>query len=218
MSYDHLIEDSFKSLVLARIVAHLMGDGCVTKRYFAYTNQDSFLLSNFEKDIISLFGKIHITKSKTNSNTFIYMIQNREILNFLNQLFPNYRSHFIEIPKFVKPSPPLQKEFLKAFFDDEGSVGLRVFRKTGEIKRNLTLSSNSFNFIKQVKKILKINFGILSNKILTCKKKIENKQYTNYILSITGKENFVKFRDKIGFSSPNKNHKLNSLISSYIRK
>ena len=44
------------------------------------------------------------------------------------------------------------------------------------------------------------------------------KKFTNYVLSITGKENFLGFRNEIGFSHPNKINRLNDLINSYIRK
>ena len=48
---------------------------------------------------------------------------------------------------------PQKKEFLKAIYDDGGCVALRTFKKTNEIKRNLTLSSNSLIFIKEIKNI-----------------------------------------------------------------
>ena len=131
---------------------------------------------------------------------------------------PDYKSHSLQIPEFIKQNKFLHKEFLRAFFDDEGCVALRTFKKTGELKRNLTISSNSLRLIKQIKEIMKNNFNINSNKILKYIKKKEDKIYTNYVLSITGKENFISFRNKIGFSSVQKNNRLNQMISSYIRK
>jgi len=44
------------------------------------------------------------------------------------------------------------------------------------------------------------------------------KEFVTWKLSITGKENFIKFEDKINFSSPNKKERLNIMINSYIRK
>jgi len=97
-------------------------------------------------------------------------------------------------------------------------VGLRIFRKTNEIKRNLTLSSNSLNLIKQIKKILETEFGVISNKIIKYTKEKDGKLFTNYVLSITGKENFIKFREHIGFTHPDKIIRLSLMINSYKRK
>jgi hypothetical protein len=113
---------------------------------------------------------------------------------------------------------PLKKEFLVAFYDDEGCVSLRIFKKTSEIKRNLTLSTNSKVLIEEIKKILEKDFQIKSNKIYKYVKKGKNKDFINYVLSITGKENFEKFREEIGFSHPRKITRLNEMIDSYIRK
>ncbi len=38
MKYEEILIDLNKSKILAKIVAHLMGDGCVTNKYFAYYN------------------------------------------------------------------------------------------------------------------------------------------------------------------------------------
>ena len=142
MDYGDILKDKERLKILARVVAHLMGDGCVTERYFAYYNQDKTLLNVFEKDVSDLFGKIHFTRGKTNSGTSLLMVQNKPIRLFLKSLTKNYKSHYLEIPDFIKGKES-QKEFLRAFYDDEGCVALRVFKKTGEIKRNITLSSNS---------------------------------------------------------------------------
>ena len=218
MQWDSLLEDKKTLNILSRVVTHLMGDGCVTNRYFAYCNQDKTLLNNFERDVKILFGEIHITRAKTNSNTYILMIQNKSILSFLRSLLEDYRSSYLELPFFIKENKDIQKEFLKEFFDDEGCVAFRVFRKTGELKRNLTLSSNSIKLLNEIKRILYIHFGIESNKILKYVKTNREKIYTNYILSITGKENFIKFMEKIAFSTVAKNSKLKIMINSYIRK
>ncbi len=145
------------------------------------------------------------------------MVCNKALLNFLKSLINDYRSFSLYIPKFIE-SKELQREFLRAFYDDEGCVALRVFRKTNEIKRNLTLSSNSLTLIKEIKEILIKKFHIKSNKVSKYVKKRDSGNFINYVLSITGKENFVKYRKEIGFTHPGKIERLNKMISSYIRK
>jgi len=211
-----LIKNSEKLTTLVRIVAHLMGDGCVTKKYFAYYNKNQLLIDNFEKDVLNVFPKVHVTKGKVNSGTHFRMITNKSIIEFLKSILPDYRSHTLSIPSMIN-NRDLKKEFLRALYDDEGCVGLRAFKKTNEIKRNLTLSSNSRRLIEEIKLMLCNNFGIVSNKIQTCVKNRDEKIFTNYVLSITGKSNFEKFREKIGFVHPEKSEKLTRMIYSYKR-
>lgn len=55
MLKEEIFTDKEKTKILARVVAHYMGDGCVTNRYAAYFNKNETLLNNFEKDILTLF-------------------------------------------------------------------------------------------------------------------------------------------------------------------
>jgi len=217
MDYSFILQDSQKSQILARILAHLMGDGCVTNKYFAYYNKEEFLLEKFERDLCTLFGKLHIIKGQVNSGTFFRMICNKDIRLFFLSIVDNFKSNYLRLPLFIN-SKELQKEFLKSFYDDEGCVALRIFTKTGEIKRNLTLSSNSLFLLQEIKEILKLNFNITSNRIIKSLRKRNGREFVNYVLSITGKSNFERFRDLIGFYHPSKIERLNKMISSYIRK
>ena len=212
-----MLKDNVKLKVLSRVVAHLMGDGCVTNRYFAYYNKNEALLKNFERDVYSIFKIKHFIKGKTNSGTKLVQIQNKPVLVFLRSLVKDYRSFSLSVPNFIK-NRDLKKEFLTALYDDEGCVALRVFRKTNEIKRSLTLSSNSLILIEEIKPILKDDFGVSSNKISKNIRKRNEKVFINYVLSITGKENFIKFRKEIGFAHPDKIIRLDLMINSYIRK
>ncbi|MDP3027501.1 MAG: hypothetical protein Q8N63_07370 [Nanoarchaeota archaeon] len=128
MLKDLIFNDEEKLKILSRVVAHYMGDGCVTNRYAAYFNKNETLLNNFEKDILSLFGEIHIIRGKYNSGTKLIQIQNKQIIQFLKELVQDYRSHALKFPDFIN-TKQLQQQFLRALFDDEGTVGLRTFKK-----------------------------------------------------------------------------------------
>lgn len=86
--------------------------------------------------------------------------------------------------------------YLRSLFDDEGCVALRIFDKTKEWKRSITLSSNSFRLLKEVKFILEKDFLIFLNKIIRNKKSIKDRCF---VLAITGRENFDKYANLIGF-------------------
>ena len=216
MDYNLILNDSEKLKVLSRLVTHLMGDGCVTNKYFAYFNKNEDLLKNYEKDLFKLFSEVHIIRGISNSGTSLIQVQNKEIIYFLKSLLKDYRSKTLEIPKFIN-TKDLRKELLQSIYDDEGCVGLRVYRKTNELKRDITLSSNSLKFIEQIKEILIQDFNISSNKIAKNVKIVGSKIFTNYILPINGKSNFEKFQKEIDFAHPTKKEKLEKMIKSYIR-
>lgn len=217
MPYEEILNDQDKLKILSRIIAHLMGDGCVTDRYFAYYNKDETLLDNFEKDVSNLFNVPHFIKGKVKSGTKLVQVQNKPILIFLKSLVEDYRSFSLSIPKFIKDKT-LKSEFLRALYDDEGCVSLRVFRKTGELSRNLDIGSKSKTFLEEIKEILENDFNIKCNRIGSYGRFLNGKHFTTFKLSITGKENFVIFRDQINFSHPIKKEKLDRMINSYIRK
>jgi len=218
MDYLEILKDKEKSKTLARIIAHLMGDGCVTKRYFVYCNKDEYLLETYKKDVLNLFGEIHIITGTYASGTKLIQVQNKKILNFLSSLVNDFRSFALVFPKCLD-AIELKKEFLSAIYDDEGTVALRIFRKTNDLKRNLTIASKSKRFMEDIKKILEEDFDIKCNKIGFSIRRFPNKkEFITWNLSITGKENLIKFRDKINFNAPIKRKQLDLMINSYIRK
>ena len=211
-----IFKDAEKFKILTRIIAHLMGDGCVSKTYFVYYNKNETLIDNFEKDILALFGPIHVIKGIKKSGVIYRMVQNKPLFDFLTAIVEDYRSFSLRIPEFIK-TKELQKEFLSALYDDEGSAPLRVFKKTNEIKRNVNLSSNSLKMIEQIKRILLENFEINTNKISKNVYNRNSKVFINYILNITGKDNLEKFQKQIGFKHPEKSARLDLMLNSYIR-
>ena len=213
---EEIFKDNEKIKNLVMIVAHLMGDGCVSKKYFAYYNKNKILLNNFERDITKLFGPIHLIKGSMHSGVSYIMVQNKALFDFFSSLIKDYRSFALEIPDFIN-SKELKKEFLSALYDDEGSAPIRIFKETGEIKRNVSVSSNSLKMIEQIKAILLNDFSIVTNKISKNLYHRNSKIFTNYILNITGKDNLERFSKEIGFSHPDKSVKLNLMINSYIR-
>lgn len=206
-----------KQISLARIVGNLMGDGCVTKRYFRYSNKDIVLLDNFKINLLNLFPNIHFIEGRVNSGTPFVQVQNKKLINFLFKLCGSFKSENLRFPNFLRTNE-MKREFLKAIFDDEGCVALRIFKKTGEFSRNLDIGSKSKEFLEDIKGILEEDFKIKSNKMYPCKRNLNGKEFITWRLSITGKENFVSFRDKICFTSPTKIKKLEEMINSYIQK
>ncbi len=56
------------------------------------------------------------------------------------------------------------------------------------------------------------------NELISFKRRVNDKEFITWKLSITGKENFKRFKDKINFIHPVKREKLGLMINSYKNK
>jgi intein/homing endonuclease len=198
---------------LARSLAKICGDGCMNEKYIRYNNTSQVLLDEFEEDIKKEFGDVHFTHGKVNSGTSFVQLHDKKIISVFFSHLPSFKSSDIFIPDSVKRSPlNVQIAFIRTFYDDEGCSAFRFNKSTQEWKRNLTLTSNSLRILCEIQQILS-SLGITSNKMR------RNNRQSNYditfSLGITGKVNFLVFREKIGFKHPKKALLLDLIIDSY---
>ena len=201
-----MITESF-----ARCLAKISGDGYLGKRYIRYANKCSILLDEFVRDVQREFPGTVITRGITNTGTPFRQIHGKRIIHSFLQHLPDFRSSVIKIPDEVKNSTrEIKSAYLRAFYDDEGCAAVRIFRKTGEWKRNITLTSNSKTMLEDVKNMLLREFKIETNIIIR-----NNKKDRAYVLGISKKKNFSTFQEKIGFNHPNKQKRLSLMIESY---
>ena len=186
----------------ARLIAHLIGDGAHyrTKHNYVmkYEVKDEESLQQFNDDIIKVYGLKPSWLLNTSGITGkpIKFIMLRSKLAFEDLL--NYATYFSDNWKLKSPiiNAPLKikKEFLRALFDDEGSV---------RNKYTISLYSINKKGLIQIKEMLK-EFEI--------KSKFEEgfgSKRNVYALSI---KDFGLFRDKIGFNLTRKQQKLESML------
>ena len=196
-----------------RIIAKISGDGHLGKRQIMYFNTCPVLINEFKTDIKKEFGEVRMSEGQMNSGTPYVAVYGKEIVKILTDILPCYKSSSIIIPKsIIQADENIIKTYIRTFYDDEGCSCLRLNRNTNEWKRNITLSSNSKPILLQIKKILE-TFGMKTNKII--KNHNSSKRDKSFLLSITGKENFIKFQKKINFKHPRKIKMLNLIIESY---
>lgn len=128
----------------ARCLAKISGDGNLywgkSTKYVRYSNTCNELLEEFQQDIDEEFGKIHFTKGINNSGVPFVQTSKRIIMEkFLSNL-KDFRSNAIYIPNSIKQADKsIQKEYLRALYDDEGCAALRLYVKGKEWKRNIDI-------------------------------------------------------------------------------
>lgn|SRR3989344_4096379 len=199
---------------MARCIAKISGDGNLYYRYVRYSNTCKELREEFKQDIINEFGKITLTEGIGNSGTSFVQVNRQFVIKKFLQYLPDYRSDFIFVPEEIKNSNiEIIKEYIRAFYDDEGSPSLRLTKGGIEWKRSISLTSNSLRMLNEVKKLLFTNFRIFTNKIIRTNS--NNQDDRSFVLNITGKENFIKFKHYIGFKHPIKIARLDLIIRSY---
>lgn len=199
---------------MARCIAKISGDGYLYYRYIRYSNQCRELVDEFKQDILKEFGNVKITEGISNSGTPFAQIHGKRIINCFLDYLKDYRSFYIFIPeKIINSSLGVKRQFIRAFYDDEGSPSLRLSSKHMEWKRSISLCSNSYRILQEIKNILLNNFDIPSNRII--RNKPDSEEDRSYLLFITGRVNIVNFRNRIGFLHPTKKRKIDLIIESY---
>lgn len=197
---------------LSRSLAKICGDGYLCQKYMRYNNTSPKLLNEFKRDMLIEFGNIHFIKGIVNSGTHFVQIQNKEIINKFLSYLKDFRSNKIKIPsEILNSNLKIKLQFVRVFYDDEGCAALRLYKNT-EWKRNVTVTSNSKLILKQISQILN-SLKIKTNRIVLNNRKRADD--TAYALSITGKDNFLKFQKHIGFIHPRKSKMLEFIIKSY---
>lgn len=185
----------------SRIIAHLIGDGCLYKTnsdyVLKYEVKDEELLNQFAKDIVSVYGlkpsfEINYSGKTGKPINFVRLRSKIAYVDLLN--YSSYYSKDWKLKKAIIESKlNLKKEFLKALFDDEGTIANREIR----------LYSINKKGIEQIQSML-LNFGIES--------KIRDgygERRNVFGLIVLNK---LKFKNKIGFNLKRKQEKLEAIL------
>ena len=186
----------------ARLIAHLIGDGAHYRfrhdYVLKYEVKDEESLQQFNDDLIKVYGlkPSWVPNPSGITGELINSVRLRSKLAFEDLLrYATYFSKDWKLKSFIlNASLKLKKEFLRALFDDEGSV---------RSKYAVSLYSINKKGLTQIKKMLK-EFGIESKfeKGFGARRNV-------YAVSI---KDLRLFKDKIGFNLVRKQQKLEEYI------
>ena len=161
---------------LIHVLSHLMFDGSVERCGCTYYNSSQESIKHMRKLLEEVFGVKARQRIKDNG---VHVLS-----AYYVELADYVRNTEEKLLKHIKNDASLEEKriFLKAFFDDEGSVYFK------EGKRRIRGSQDSLPVLSMIKGLL-TGFGI-SARIDNAAKAIE----------ISGKSNLVNFEKQINFS------------------
>ena len=165
-------------LGLINLIAHFLFDGEIRRTWLAYNNRSPVLIENVLESMKKYFN-VSDYKKYNNITTGVVRIayHHVEIASFV-------RKKADELLDYIPHAPFEHKiSFLKAFFDDEGSI---TFRKNKRIVRGYQHSLEILNIVKKLLVDLEIE------------SKIDKKYFELYIYQ---KNNLLKFQKLINFTS-----------------
>lgn len=208
------------NMQLGLIIGHILGDGSIDKKYkqVFFSNSEKELLKEFSDNMSEIFKvkpriwmqktpKFGNTKWDKRINNIDELIAGRNCGLFypticgliLNAIFNDFAIG--KDKKITNSIINTNKEFrmgiIRAFYDDEGSVG----------KKNIRLFQDNKEMLGEFKELLK-EFGISSSGI----KKYVKRDKDRFYFDIFRKSNFLKFQNEIGFTSPKKSERLKKLV------
>ncbi len=206
---NHIMIPEFVSPAFARILGYLMGDGYVRRIGPSYeislTNNDDVLLEDFRNSLLSEFGlktSLKIDKRNGVRSASAFSVELGGILEKMGMLADSQGKR---VPNEVlKSQNDVLREFIKAYFDCEGSIGG---------SRGIYAVSYSRELLEQVQ-ILLLRFGIISQLHETHSRATNSpthKKTEYYRLCVSG-ENVKLFQERIGFASAEKMRKLQSAL------
>ncbi len=187
------------------LLGSLVAEGYVSDKRIGFNNTDKEYAKAFEEAFVSTYTDKYCKyerKLKSGKEIVEYQIHVSAVLEDIKEKGFTEKSADKEIPDIVlRSSKKIQKAFLKALFEGDGSV----YETARAV--NISYTSKSKKLLKQLQ-VLLLNFGIVS-------KLHPDKQ--NFRLIISGYENIKLFKEKVGFLGK-KQEKLEKLFERIYQK
>ena len=204
------------SKAMASLVGHVFGDGYIgkKKRQFEYCNDNPNLLNEVREYVREIFGLEPMTERQ---NRLGYSTIVGEVLEkFGAHLAPKIYSEK-RIPNWIKNgSTEIKVAFIKALFDDDGSV---MYSKNYNAKginfyqiRDKSKLQSSHKFLSELKELLK-EFNIMTGEPHLRKfYSINGEEHAISYINITDFKSIVNFYYGIGLTNGEKFNKLKKIV------
>lgn len=191
----------YESPSLYKIIAHVIADGSAPKRSTPYyANSCKELRENFKMHL-KVFGDAEVSESKVGAVTGVNFP--KAITDILLPAFDVQFTYPDRLPKTIfTASRECQGAFLQAIFDDEGTIST-----------NLAVGIHNLNIMNEIKQLINL-LGIKTGPIMVHPYKHKMDKVT---LNIS-KFEYVRFKERIGFSHPEKAKKLDLAIQTRNRE
>ncbi len=205
---------------LASIIGHCFGDGYVGSGYFGYFNKNKHLINEVRKNMELTFN-ITGNVIKSRGVYFLYFPSVlSKLLTLIGASLGNKIKQKLQVPQWIKNgSKELKAAFLRALFDDEGSVKFDGYDRSihFRLSKNDSLLIQHKEFIKVIQSLL-FDLGVETTDLHEYKgKNGVNGKTINVGFSIHGRVNLKFFLDEIGFKHPRKMKTLICGIESYVQ-
>ena len=213
--------------LLANIVGHIQGDGCISFRrpsrtskniypWMRFNNSCTPLIGILAKEIRALFPYAHIfIKERTypKGNYFLQVCQSKIVYEFINLGADEH-----DVPEWIKNSSHSVKEsYLKALFDDEGTVycGIRKCKnRSSYITKSIQMTTTSKKLAFGIRDLL-IELKMRPYFTIGKYKINDGEDFAPYFtIGLTNNESILKFNEMINFDHPIKKEKLISMINN----
>lgn len=208
------------TLQLAALVAHALGDGSIGERRFQveYKNNNVECIQEV-LGAVKAISNVQVFVTKNERDIYLIMLPATigQILCITGAVQGNKTEKDFDVPNWIKNgNPEIKRSFLRALFNDEGSV--YIGSKSSNIKifmgKEASKKDSLVKFLESVQHML-MDFGIKSKRVRTSREyQVRNQKKVIVGFWITGKRNLKAFANQIGLCLT-KQKKLGVAINSY---
>jgi peptide subunit release factor 1 (eRF1)/intein/homing endonuclease len=191
---------------LAQFIGYYTGDGCLEVDRITFFEQNKQVALDYKKKFDQFFGMNSSYKFRDSKNYYQIKFTSRPLVRLIQTEFPEIKKTLdSEIPKKILQSKnKVLAAFLKGLFDAEGYVS---------INRGVALGINNKRLAQQIQLAL-LRFSILSSLNEYDNRANRYSKNPRFTIDMTEKRSIELFKANIGFTSSEKNNKLDITINT----
>ena len=174
-----------------RIIAHALFDGWVSIRHnsvyeLGYCNKNEVLVKQFAEDVSKVYGVPVSSIRRRSSGAWEITYRDKNMVADLLNIMPSYptKNLTVKLPAEIAKATHAYPTFLRAFWDDEGTVNYYPQHRTRKLRAPCKPSCLRAQ-------LLNMHLAL----------DVDAREEKEHFITISGSENLIKFNEKIGFTS-----------------